>query len=124
MPKCAYLPDGYTETGRLDETEECPAVEFKFRPPIGPERSFLLDEEERIRKPGTTESIRAAIQFTIDSVISHLVSWDVTDANGAPLPITVETLRRLHPGIFGRLCNYVLWGPPSRPKQQAGDVKN
>ena len=126
MKKSAFIFDGYTESGTLKETQETPEVNFKYRPPVGAERTMILNDLERIAKPQTEASNRAAADYELRAVLSHLVEWDIVDAAGAPVEISEANLRRVHASVFNPLSNWVLFGPPNKPaeKQEAADAKN
>lgn len=111
------IDDGFTLDGRTKATvtdpvtgralyDGLPEVTYRYRPALP---DALAEWRYQMR---AATSGYAAVSATALFVAAHLVSWDVTDAKGAPLPITVETVRKVPEPILDQLVEAVSkWAP-------------
>jgi hypothetical protein len=118
----AFLPnDAYYERGFIRDVPGLhPAVRFVYRP---------MD----IRKVGRMETVFAKEkdqskvyiqQATTIVDQKHLIEWDVKDAKGAVLPITVDNLMRIKPMIFIGICAVIMGRGPSDAEDDAPHLAN
>lgn len=125
MPALA-IDDGYTLDGRTKASitdpvtgrvlfDGLPEVQFRYRPALP---DALAEWRHQMR---TATSGRAQVDATAQFVAAHIVSWDVTDAKGAPLPITPDAVRKVPEPILDQIVDAVAkWAP----KHLADALKN
>lgn len=111
------IDDGFTLDGRTTAVVSdpvtgralhngLPEVAFRYRPAL----PDALAEWRYAMRAATTG--RAQVDATAQFVAAHLVSWDVTDAKGAPLPITADAVRKVPEPILDQLVEAVSkWAP-------------
>jgi hypothetical protein len=101
MKPLAIINDGYNETAVIHEVPRLyPAVKFAFRPMLISQRQDYFKGAEKL----TGLPLR---RFVAGYLVAHLVSWDVQDAKGQPVPITVDNVLRLKEKLFTRLFGIV-----------------
>ncbi len=99
----SYVPDdGYTEEGFIKGSPGLHGdLRFEFRPFIAEARSKLLRTQQEMAEEKRDVSIAQAL-------VEHLVSWDLRDAKGGQIKVTVDVARRLKPILFYRLWAILL----------------
>ena len=63
---------------------------------------------------------------TLDLLADVIVDWNFTDEKGQPMPITVDTVGKLHPDDFGAIAEVVLPALEailSKPNVEAAEKK-
>lgn len=97
-----FLDDGYTEKGYIAaEPGLHGALRFEFRPMLLAQRTPLLDRWEKL-EPTKRDAIMA------EFVTPNLLSWSLTDARGATVPISAANVLRLRPALQGKLVNVIM----------------
>ena len=101
MSARAFVPDGYTEDGYISEFPNVhEAVRFKFRPAL-PEAVRVImhrfDEKPAKQKGDNIDQ----------TLMHHLVEWDLCDHEGNTLALAVENFRRIKKPLKDRLFNIV-----------------
>lgn len=94
------IRDGYTLTGRIPAQSPWPEVVFQFRPAL-PEEVVEYIQGAPSRKP------KAHVEAQVKLLASHLVSWDVKEADGSPAAINEKTLRCLPYPILVAMLNHI-----------------
>jgi hypothetical protein len=115
MPS-AFIDDGYTLDGYIAENPGLyPAVEFQYRPMTRRETAVLEGDIMRTRDAEAGETEAAKV------VARKLVSWNLVDRAGKPVPISADNLLRLQPVLGGTLLEIVRGRRASdrKPDQQA-----
>jgi len=101
MP-CAFIDDGYTETARMAAAPGVsPAITFRFRPVTAGE---FGEYAHKLELSNTAEAKVA----TAEILASKLVDWDVRDASGVKIEITVDNLLRLEHELHLKLFQVVI----------------
>lgn len=98
-----YFPDdGYTIDGFVREIPGAhDAVRFRYRPMTPEVRDGYI---VMIDKAGP---LKASV-VSAEIVAKRIESWSITDQQGKPLPVSAQTLRRLHPILFTRIIGIVV----------------
>lgn len=103
---CAYIPDGYTESAYLAAAERVhPALRFEYRPVTVKEsavynRAVKTLEDEKLYEHAATWAA------------GRLISWDLADKSGQPVPVSAATLLALRPPLFFKLQAVLLGNSP------------
>lgn len=107
MTPLAYVPDdGYTLSGFVNEVPFLhPRLRFSWRPMSTSEVALYAQRAERLDAPRTR-------QLGVATLAGKLVSWDLVDRKGQPVPLVVETLGRLNDRLFQRLFGIVFGQQP------------
>jgi hypothetical protein len=92
------IDDGYTREHFIDIADR-PALRVLYRPMLAAERRRLALQTVRLGAHGKAGR-EAAAQLVVSAIAARLVEWDLTDAEGAPIEITPESLAALDPGLF------------------------
>ncbi len=91
MTISGYIDDGYTLDGFLKESPGIyPAIRFRYRPATPHERAQTFDGWERL--PESERLGRIATRLA-----KNILSWDLTDAKGVPVPCN-------EPGRYRKIC--------------------
>ena len=108
MTRLAYIPDdGYTEPGFVRGVPGLhPDCGFAFRPTLTEEVEKLLGATED--KPG-----QVIEQLHARAIAGHITTWDLADAAGKALPITVANVLRLKRRLLQRFRAIVIFGEPT-----------
>jgi hypothetical protein len=111
----AFIPDGYTAEGFIAEGVDYPAVQFEYRPMLHDEVSRA---EHRSRIMGESHDPMN------EAVLDHLVSWDITDAQGKSWAITKENIAALKMRLFLKMWAILAGFAQSdlRPKEPVAKV--
>ena len=99
-----YIPtDGYTEPAYVKEVPGLldGSMAFSYRPFLVEDRARILSEMEKMRSEAA--ELRAA-----QEIADRLTEWDLTDATGKPVPISLDIVRRLKPLLFARVWGILL----------------
>lgn len=115
MPRCS-IPDGYTlESVTLatllgDRGEvvasSLPTLAFKYRPAL-PDAIYSWRYD--LNRAG---SGRAELDATAKFLADHLVSWDRSDNNDLPVPLSAATIRTLPEQVLNQVLKAVItWAP-------------
>jgi len=113
---CAYIPDGYTRTAYVAPVEgQHPGCEFTYRPMLVDQVNSILILKDKHPERDVT--------VTADATSKHLVSWNLVDPKGEPVPVTPSAYRRLGWGLFWSIANMVMGLKPSdkRPGESSDD---
>jgi hypothetical protein len=94
-----FIYDGYTAKGYCKETDLNEEFRFEYRPMLTDKRVKVWDVSKF--SPEMGERKIAA------EMVHHVISWDVVDEKGNPVPITASNLLKLVPSLWSRLCNIV-----------------
>lgn len=108
------IDDGYTrDDGYVAADPNAPnpwkAVSFTYRPATRME-NIKLDSEVRIAliNEDRDQSCAAkAEQLACEFVAKHLVSWDLLNSNGAPVPTNGQACARMVGELFGRIYRII-----------------
>lgn len=112
MPRLS-LNDGYTLDGTADHAGY--TLTYAYRPAL-PDAIEAWRHAVRGAGSGSAE-----VEATAKLVRDHLVSWDLTDKDGKPAPLSVDVVRRLpEPFLNAVLKAVTTW---AGPKMEA-DAKN
>ena len=115
-----YIPDGYTERGYIEASEgKVDALAFAFRPLLPEERDAV--EEVLAIRPAREGSLVVA------AAVAHaLFEWDLRDANGCPVAVGLDFVRRLRPALLDKLYTVVSGREASDPppKQTAAEEQD
>src|SRR5260370_660815 len=90
--------DGYPREHFTDLAER-PALRILYRPMLSAERRRLALQTVRLGAHGKAGR-EAASQLVVSAIAARLVEWDLTDAKGAPIEITPESVAALEPLLF------------------------
>jgi len=98
------IHDGLTETAYLTPVPRLTGeLRFSFRPmPIDSLHRFLDGLRGR--------SLLALGKAEAEAVAARLGEWSLMDDDGNPLPITADIIRSLHPSLFRRVKEIVVYG--------------
>lgn len=110
--ECAWIEDGYTKDGYVARIEGLhPAISFRFRPMIQPERSRIQHEQKRAKTPEESEAMAAR------EIARRVTEWDITKANGDLVSISEKNVLRVQPNAFYAIWLQVLGatGPDAKP---------
>jgi hypothetical protein len=107
------IQDGFTLQGRIAAQGRLPEVNFSYRPAM-PERVFSYQAAPEFTGPQRMTKV-------INLLVQHVVDWDVLDANGAPIVLSAEVLRRVPQRILLRMVDIVTG---YSDEEAAVDVKN
>ena len=111
------INDGYTLEGVTTDTvtnpvtgaalaSGLPVVAFRYRPALP---DALAEWRYAMRTAG---SGKAELDATAKLLAEHLVSWDVTDARGAEVPVTAAGVRKVPEAILNQMLDAVTtWAP-------------
>ena len=114
----AFIPDGYTETGVLNEVAGVyPRLQFTYRRLTAEE----FAEWSQLAMPLTEQQTQNLIAEYLAARISD---WDVKDQKGEKAAVDVKTTRRLVRSLSQKLWRIVagLEGPDVVIGQSAGDA--
>lgn len=101
MAASAFIDDDYNETGRIAAVEGLhPEVRFSYRPMTAQEWMRCLSECEG-------KTLIESREVQAKWLTKKLISWDIRDRSGNPVPATVEKSLKLHAPVFHRLFNIV-----------------
>ncbi len=97
-----FIPnDGYTEKVYLKGIPRLTSdVRIEVRPMLVEERSVYSRAASSLGPAETNQKAAGVIR-------ERLVSWDLKDAKGQPVPITHENILRLKPALFERLFSII-----------------
>ncbi|WP_298865119.1 hypothetical protein [uncultured Gimesia sp.] len=123
MTTSAYIEDGYTETGYMQESPGIhQAVRFEFRPVMPVKIREVLEQWGSISAAEKTKRIN-------NLIIDNLIKWDLLH-KGNSLPITAEVLSRLKQPFVDRLFNIITYSDMSdkdlaaKQDEAVADTKN
>ena len=86
----SYIADGYTELGYIEpEANLWPELRFKYRPMLKTQRALLFSNEASAL-PEDDQARNAA-----KAIVAQLESWEVRDATGSDVAITVDNVLRI-----------------------------
>lgn len=108
------INDGYTLEKTIPARGQVPAVTFRYRPAL-PDAVHEWRYQTTRAKSGAATALAEA-----ELLKTQLVSWDVTDAKGATVPITLEALAKIHHRVRSEMLDAVLYGI----EEAEADVKN
>ena len=129
MTMTSYIEDGYTRddgyiaaspAGKSGETLWAP-LEFTYRPAT---RSEVIRHDAMVRialKDEDTDP-EAAVQaekLASEFVSSKVKTWNLKNAKGLSVPVTVDTCSRVTPGLFGILYRIIRGSQVSDAKPPA-----
>lgn len=103
MSTLGHVPnDGYTETAFLLEVPRLyPEVHLAFRPLPSEKRTLIryqIEKKKDTERPGLWNSV----------VAKQLVSWNLQDEKGDPLPISDKVIARLKPALYERIYGVIM----------------
>lgn len=104
--KSAFISDGHTRPGYIEETDFYPASRFEYRPATLQERVVIKD---RVAREALRRDAAAGEKLLNQWMVDHLLSWDVKDEDGKEVELTAENLSRLNPA-FGFKLHAILMG--------------
>jgi len=115
-----YVDDGYNEDGYIEAVAGMyPALRFKFRRMVDSEREAHQRELAKIagvsvRQLGNLSQAdvrrmnpSAVRKLGCQTIVGHVSSWDLRDANGCILPVTSELAWKLKDDLLGNLVAIV-----------------
>lgn len=110
------IDDGQVFSNHIDaEPGFHHGITYKFRPVGNAELAQLKHDLNSL------EDV-AALERAHRFLIEHLTEWDQQDANGKPLPITLENVNRMRPMLPTQIIQAVM---ANRSTESIGDsVKN
>lgn len=77
-------------------------VRFAFRPVTPAQRTYVY------RKVETSNDPEAETVIAAQSIVKRVQEWDIKKANGEPVALSVEDVRRLQPRLLLRLFSIVM----------------
>lgn len=108
------IEDGYTAEGEVPEMRgRTPRVGFTYRPAL-PEAVKSLNLAPR-------QTGKQLMDVVVEFLDRQLVSWDVTDRKGEPVPINRDTLRRVPDPVLVALVDIVAGYAPAQADADAGN---
>ncbi len=95
-----FIPDdGYTEKAYIQLSLGMHGeLRFSYRPMLVENRSAVLRSFDKM-------TAEAADIKSSDLMAEHITEWDVKDARGEIVPVSVDVMRRIRPQLF-----YRMWG--------------
>lgn len=121
-----FIPDGYTEQAYIAGRPRLhPPLRFSFRPPTATARAQNIDRINKTTDAGRSEQIAA------EAVATHLVEWDLRDAEGNVVTINTANILRLRAALNQRLYRVVIVGdawdedpdsPDTPPRETASEA--
>ncbi len=107
------IHDGYTLEGVVPALGSTPELKFRYRPAL-PEAVY---EFGRAAKLNGKQEMAAVIAL----LVAHLVDWNVTNQDGAVVPINAESLKRVSHRAQQRMVDVVTGYTAD---EQGADAKN
>ena len=97
----AFIPDGYSQDAFIEALPNVyEAVRIVFRP-VMPEAVRAL-MHGYFEKPANVQG-----QIVDETLLRQIVKWDLTDHDGNPVTLSVESYRRIKKPLKDRLFNIV-----------------
>lgn len=112
MP-CILINDGYTLQLETKPVGPYPAIKYRCRPALYAEVMEYQYQRDLVNG-------REAAKPTAEFVAKHLVSWDIQNAKGEIVPVSLENVRCLPHGIIGQMVD----GVTGYVEQAESDLKN
>jgi len=107
METLNLIQAGYTEKGFVKAEKGIHGeLRFEFRPVLVTDRSAHVSAIDGMKAD-------AFDRKTAEVIEQHLISWDVTNAKGQPVPPTRINILRLKPRLFAKLYSIILGFEPS-----------
>lgn len=98
-----FIDDGYTRDGYLAGRDGVyDPIRLKYRPQLHLDRAIMLAAQGS--GDAGAKSSCAAIYRTIEK---HVVSWDVVDSKGVPVPIRAASVARIVPEAVEAIVNLI-----------------
>lgn len=96
-----FISDGYTERGTVAAVPGIyPAVKLTWRP-------MLIEQLVAYYKASEKASALQLRQICAKLLADHIVTWDLKDARGGTVPVSVASMLRLKDRLFNRLFGVV-----------------
>lgn len=112
-----YIPDGYSQDAYLRESPGLHGeMRFRYRP-------MLVEEKNQIVAAADKKGAGQGDMLLAEAVARRIVEWDVRDAQGAVIPITADTVRRLRPTLFNRVF-WVIAGVESADTDERAEAES
>jgi|GEM_PF-4894090 len=125
-----FIHDGLDRVGEVPESPgRWSACKFRYRPLSADEESVIhskLRIAERSGQPASMARLYAEAFAGQAGIKGNLLDWDVKDANGHKINVSVDTLCRLHPGFFDALLVTISGAGvlPSNETEREAEAKN
>ncbi len=133
-----YIGDGYNAVKTFEKNPFYDRTIVTYRPLTGVEQRLLRLKLTDIDRPGarplTEESIKAGEDYAAEYMAGRILSWDVVDGGGHPVPVTAKGVKGLAPQLGADLLNLLIGEIPPDPEpekaplppaeQEAADAKN
>ena len=115
----AFIDDGYTIEHTLPaDSDWHPPLTIAYRPLLHAARARLLQQIGKCEDAGRGEELAAA------GVAGQLVSWELADRQGVPVPINAINVGRLESHLFARLFSVVAGLSPAAQAAESASAKN
>lgn len=117
----AFIDDGYNKDCLIKAVPGLyPDVRFTFRPATGSESEIIMGQTRREQNDDRNTTFMAQV------IAKHVLEWDIKNAKGAQVEITVPNVRKLHPVVFQKVFSSILGLTPSddasvQSKESQGD---
>ncbi len=125
-----YIEDGFSLSAFIAADQESKSgerlwesLDFQYRPATRSEM-LRLDAEVRIvmlDEHSDPNCSTKADKLSCDFTAKHLLTWDLKDSKGQPVPRTGECVSRLHPELFNSLYRVIRGmqtGDPRPPENE------
>lgn len=104
-----------------------PDVTLKIAVPLSPaDPTTSRDVTVTYRPSALVIALFDQVQALVEHLPSFVIAWDVSDEQGTPYPITLETARHLPPPVASALLQglveHELWRNPDLPPGRKGRV--
>ena len=97
--KLAYYEADYIKEFTFPETEELPAIVFKYKP------MNIVQVANLTEKVINTATLSAATEETLRIVATHLICWDVKNETGEVVDfMNIENLKKIDPTVMNNLA--------------------
>lgn len=119
----AFIPDGYTRAAKIEGCEFHPPLVLEYRPMLSVDRSTFRHRIARLEPEGLA-GIAVAEQIAASEIAGRIVSWTLTDPDGALVAISAENTLRIEPHLLVKIAEIVLGLTPGAVEREAADEKN
>ncbi len=97
--KLAYYESDYVKEFTLPETTELPQIKFRYKP------MNIVQVANLTEKVVGTKTLGAATEETLRTVATHIVEWDVKDADDNVIDHNkIENLGKIDPTVMNNVA--------------------
>ena len=114
--KRGFIPDGYTISAYIKESEEWnyPSLKFEYRPMVQHERAKIMERITNAKDAEASERVAHKI------IAGRLSSWDLSSEEN-PVALSESNVSRLEMHLSGRLLDIVMGYEPDDTSDISSD---